>query len=330
MINIGIIGGSGYAAGELIRILLHHPDAELRWVSSRSCAGRRIDDVHPGLVGECDMKFISSTPLEKIDVLFCCLPYGQSREFLESHGIPKDLKIIDLARDYRYSNGEDSSPSNLPSFIYGLPELNRKAMVRGGQYVAGPGCIAMVVSLMLLPLARNLLLNSDVHVTAVTGATCSGAERRPTSHYAWRNDNVVVYRPFSHHQLPEINKTLKEAQSSFKSEICLVPIRGPFSRGILAAAYLDCKTSIEQLIKIYEDYYDDHNFTFIVDRMPDLKDVVNTNKCLIHLERIGDRLLITAAIDNLLKGGAGTAVHNMNLLFGLQELTGLTMKAVAF
>lgn len=323
MIKVGIIGGSGYAAGELLRILINHPDVTIQWVNSRECAAQKITDIHQGLVGEIDMAFSSSTPLDKIDVLFCCTPYGRSREFLGNVTIPEELRIIDLARDFRL-------PSESHDFVYGLPELNRKAMVRGARHVANPGCIAVAIELMLLPLARNMLLNSDIHITAVTGATCSGAERRPTSHYAWRNDNMIVYRPFSHHQLPEIRHTIAEVQPSFNSEINLVPMRGPFSRGILAVAYLDCNISLPEIKRLYEEYYDDHNFTFIVDKVPDLKDVVNTNKCLIHLDRIEGKLMITAVIDNLLKGGAGTAVHNMNLLFGLQELTGLTMKSSAF
>lgn len=323
MIKAGIIGGSGYAAGELIRILINHPDVVLQWVSSRSCAGHRITDIHQGLLGEIDMKFISSAPLADIDVLFCCTPYGRSREFLENADIPPTLRIIDLARDYRL-------PSDSHDFIYGLPELNRKPMVRGALHVANPGCIAMAIELMLMPLARNMMLNSDIHVTAITGATCSGAERRPTSHYAWRNDNLIVYRPFSHHQLPEILHTLRQIQPSFNSELNLVPIRGPFSRGILAVAYLESPISLDEVKRLYTECFSDHNFTFITDKTPDLKDVVNTNKCIIHIDRAGKQLVITAVIDNLLKGGAGTAVHNMNLLFGLQELTGLTMKSSAF
>lgn len=338
MIKVGIIGGSGYSAGELTRILLHHPDALLQWVSSRSCAGMRLDQVHQGLAGEREIKFTADAPLEGLDVLFCCAPYGRSREFLEKAEIPENLRIIDLARDFRadslaYHACHDQAPAGETlgeKFIYGQGEINRKALVRGGKYVAGPGCLAQVVNLMLLPLARNMLLNSPIQISAVTGATCSGSERRPTSHYAWRNDNVVVYRPFTHPQLQEIAALLRQAQPSFRSEVNLVPMRGPFSRGILATAHMDCPLPLQELEKLYEDYYSDHSFTFLLDRQPDLKDVVGTNKCLLHLERIGGKLLVTGVIDNLLKGGAGTAVHNMNLLFGLQERTGLEMKALAF
>ncbi|MCM1519243.1 MAG: N-acetyl-gamma-glutamyl-phosphate reductase [Lachnoclostridium sp.] len=323
MIKAGIIGGSGYAAGELIRILLHHPDVIITWVNSRTVAGMRVADVHPGLIGETDMTFSSTTDLEAIDVLFCCRPAGKTREFLETHEIPADLKIIDLARDYRIES-EDHD------FVYGLPELNRKRMVRGALHVANPGCIAMAIELSLAPLAKHMLLNADIHSTVVTGSTSAGAEQRPSSHYSWRNDNMVVYRPFAHQQLPEIHQVLTTMQPSFTSRLNLIPMRGPFSRGILAVSYFDCPISLEEIIKIYSEYYSDHNFTYISSKVPDLKDVANTNKCIIHLDKIDGKLMITTVIDNLLKGGAGTAVHNMNLLFGLQELTGLTMKATAY
>ncbi|MCI9285074.1 MAG: N-acetyl-gamma-glutamyl-phosphate reductase [Muribaculaceae bacterium] len=323
MIKAGIIGGSGYAAGELVRILINHPDVELKWVHSRTVAGQRIVDVHQGLHGEVDMNFTSAIDLNGIDVLFCCRPAGKTREFLEQNTIPEKLKIIDLSRDYRIAaEGND--------FVYGLSELNRKPMVRGASRVANPGCLAMVVELSLIPLAKNLLLNSDIHTTVVTGATSEGAERRPTTHYAWRNDNVVVYRPFRHTQEAEIVQTLKAMQQSFRSKLHMVPMRGPFSRGIMAVTYLDCPLELTEVIKIYQEYFDDHNFTFITSKIPDLKDVVNTNKCIIHLDKVDGKLLITAVIDNLLKGAAGNAVHTMNLLFGLQETTGLTMKSVAF
>lgn len=323
MIKVGIIGGSGYAAGELIRILINHPDVDLKWVHSRTVASQRIVDIHQGLHGEIDMNFTSSIDLEGIDVLFCCRPAGKTREFLAQNEIPEELRIIDLSRDFRITD-----PSH--DFVYGLSELNRKPMVRGALHVANPGCLAMVVELSLIPLAKNLLLNSDIHTTVITGATSEGAEARPTTHYAWRNDNMVVYRPFSHTQEGEIMQTLSAMQSSFNSKLHMLPMRGAFSRGIMAVTYLDCPLELPEIIKIYQDYFDDHNFTFITSKIPDLKDVVNTNKCIIHLDKIDGKLLITAVIDNLLKGAAGNAVHTMNLLFGLQETTGLTMKSVAF
>ncbi len=323
MIKVGIIGGSGYAAGELVRILINHPDVEIKWVHSRTVAGQRIVDVHQGLHGETDMNFSSTYDLGNIDVLFCCRPAGKTREFLADNAIPENLKIIDLARDYRIEDGTHD-------FVYGLSELNRKRIVRGAMHVANPGCLAMVVELSLMPLAKNLLLNSDIHTTIITGSTSDGGELRPSSHYSRRNDNLVVYRPFAHQQQPEILQALRAAQQSFNAKLHMVPIRGPFSRGIMAVSYMDCPLELTDVIKLYKDYFDDHNFTFITSKIPDLKDVVNTNKCIIHLDKIEGRLMVTAVIDNLLKGGAGNAVHNMNLLFGLQETTGLTMKSVAF
>ena len=269
------------------------------------------------------MTFSSTYDLNTIDVLFCCRPAGKTREFLATNEIPESLRIIDLSRDYRITD-----PSH--DFIYGLSELNRKPMVRGAKHVANPGCLAMAVELSLVPLAKNLLLNSDIHTTVITGATSEGAEARPTTHYAWRNDNMVVYRPFRHTQEPEIIQTLSAMQNSFKAKLHMVPMRGPFSRGIMAVTYLDCPLELTEIIKLYQEYFDDHNFTFITSKIPDLKDVVNTNKCIIHLDKVDGKLLITAVIDNLLKGAAGNAVHSMNLLFGLQETTGLTMKSAAF
>lgn len=321
MIKAGIIGGAGYTAGELIRILLNHPDVELIWVNSSSNAGNPISSVHQGLIGETDLIFTSSTPFNEVDVIFFCTPHGESKKFIESHDIPEDLKIVDLSQDFRLEGDND--------FIYGLPEINRKYIIRGKR-VANPGCFATAIQLALLPLAKNLLLNSDINITAITGSTGAGVKPSATSHFSWRNDNISVYKPFKHQHLAEIKQTLKSLQNSFNSEINLIPMRGCFSRGIFVAAYLDCPIALDEIKKLYEDYYDDHRFTFISDKMPDLKDVVNTNKCIIHLEKEGNKLLIISVIDNLLKGASGQAVHNMNLLFGLHERVGLQLKASAF
>ncbi len=321
MIKAGIIGGAGYTAGELIRILLNHPDVELIWVNSSSNAGNPISSVHQGLIGETDLIFTSSTPFNEVDVIFFCTPHGESKKFIESHDIPEDLKIVDLSQDFRLEGDHD--------FIYGLPEINRKYIIRGKR-VANPGCFATAIQLALLPLAKNLLLNSDINITAITGSTGAGVKPSATSHFSWRNDNISVYKPFKHQHLAEIKQTLKSLQNSFNSEINLIPMRGCFSRGIFVAAYLDCPIALDEIKKLYEDYYDDHRFTFISDKMPDLKDVVNTNKCIIHLEKEGNKLLIISVIDNLLKGASGQAVHNMNLLFGLHERVGLQLKASAF
>ena len=324
MIKAGIIGGAGYTAGELIRLLLIHPDVELKWVNSSSNAGNLVTDVHQGLIGELDLRFTSETPFEEIDVLFFCTPHGETRKFMEVHDVPEDLRIIDLSQDYRIQDGTHD-------FYYGLPELNRRRIVKeGAKHIANPGCFATCIQLALLPLAKNLLLNSDVHVNAITGSTGAGVKPSATSHFSWRNDNVSIYKPFKHQHLAEIRQSLSQLQNSFNASVDFIPVRGCFSRGIFTTAYLDCPIELSEIRKLYEDYYADHNFTFVVDKMPDLKDVVNTNKCLIHLMKEDGKLLIVSVIDNLLKGASGQAVHNMNLLFGLHECTGLKLKPSAF
>lgn len=324
MIKVGIIGGAGYTAGELIRLLLNHPDVELKWVHSTSNAGNPVSGVHQGLVGETALYFTNETPLDAVDVIFLCTPHGESRKFLELHkdNIPDDLRIVDLSQDFRIAD-------DTHDFIYGLPELNRKYIIRG-KHVANPGCFATAIQLALLPLARNLLLNSDIHVNAITGSTGAGVKPSATSHYSWRNDNVSIYKPFTHQHLAEIYQTLHGMQASFNSKVNFIPVRGCFSRGIFATLYMDCPVELSEIKKLYNEYYDDHNFTFVSDRMPDLKDVVNTNKCLLYLTKEDGKLLIVSVIDNLLKGASGQAVHNMNLLFGLHERVGLQLKASAF
>ena len=324
MIKAGIIGGAGYTAGELLRLLLNHPDVEVKWIHSSSHGLQPVESVHQGLVGESrGLRFSSDTPLDNIDVLFFCTPHGETRRWLEQNPVPEKLKIIDLSADYRIADGTHD-------FVYGLPEVNRKPMVRGARHVANPGCFATAIQLALVPLAKNGLLKGDIHVTGITGSTGAGVKTSATTHSSWRNDNVAVYKPFNHQHLAEIKQTLTTLQPDFEGEINFIPLRGPFSRGILATVYLDSDADAAELVKLFEDYYDDHNFTFVIDRAPDLKDVVNTNKCILHLQRIGDKLLVTSVIDNLLKGAAGTAVHNMNLLFGLHERTGLNLKPSAF
>ena len=278
MIKAGIIGGAGYTAGELIRLLINHPDVQLMWVNSSSNAGNPVASVHQGLIGETDLVFTDQTPFDEINVLFFCTPHGQTRTFLESHSVPDDLRIIDLSTDYRHQDGTHD-------FVYGLPELNRKAIVRGAKHIANPGCFATAIQLALLPLAKNLLLNKDVHVFAITGSTGAGVKPAPTSHFSWRNDNISIYKPFRHQHLDEIRQSLSQLQNSFASEIDFIPVRGCFSRGIFATLYLDCPVELSEIRRLYDDYYSDHNFTFVTDKMPDLKDVVNTNKCLLHLER---------------------------------------------
>ncbi|MBE6289208.1 MAG: N-acetyl-gamma-glutamyl-phosphate reductase [Bacteroidaceae bacterium] len=322
MIKIGIIGGAGYTAGELIRLLIYHPEAEIVFINSQSNAGRKITDVHGGLLGETDLKFTDQLPLDTIDVLFFCMGHGDTRRFLESHTLPEGLKVIDLSMDYRL---KDESHD----FVYGLPELNRRATC-SAQHVANPGCFATAIQLALLPLAKHLMLNDDVMVTAITGSTGAGVKPQATSHFSWRDNNLSVYKAFQHQHVPEIKQSLKQLQQSFDHEIDFIPVRGDFPRGIFAMVTVKSKLELEELYRIYTEYYENDSFTHVVRENIDLKQVVNTNKCLLHLEKNGDKLLIISCIDNLLKGASGTAIHNMNLMFNLEEKVGLQLKPSAF
>ena len=332
MIKIGILGAAGYTGGELIRLLINHPEAQIVFANSESNAGNNVADIHEGLYGDTDMKFTADMPFDDVDVIFFCFGHGKSEAFIKEHHIPQHVRIIDLAQDFRIagndSNADFMTPAN-HDFVYGLPEINRE-LIANAQHVANPGCFATAIQLALLPLAKNLLLNKDVHVFAITGSTGAGVKPAPTSHFSWRNDNISIYKPFRHQHLDEIRQSLSQLQNSFASEIDFIPVRGCFSRGIFATLYLDCPVELSEIRRLYDDYYSDHNFTFVTDKMPDLKDVVNTNKCLLHLEKEGNKLIIVSVIDNLLKGASGTAVHNMNLLFGLHERTGLCLKGSAF
>lgn len=322
MIKVGIVGGAGYTAGELIRLLINHPDVELVFINSSSNAGNKVTSVHSGLYGEIDMTFTDQLPLGEIDLLFFCTAHGDTKIFLESHTIPEDLKIIDLSTDYRIASASHE-------FIYGLPELNRRAICKS-KYVANPGCFATGIQLALLPLAKHLMLNQDIHIHAITGATGAGVKPSSTTHFSWRNNNISVYKPFEHQHLAEIRQSLTQLQNSFHSSINFLPVRGDFARGIFTTAYMDCKIESDEIKKLYHEYYDDHSFTFVVDTNPDLKQVVNTNKCLLYLQKIDGKLLVISVIDNLLKGASGQAVHNMNLLFNLEETVGLHLKPSAF
>ena len=322
MIRVGIIGGAGYTAGELIRLLLWHPEVEICFVNSSSNAGNKITDVHAGLLGETDLRFTDELPLESIDLLFFCTAHGDTRKFMESHQLPDELKVIDLSMDYRIKSNEHD-------FIYGLPELNRRNTCKS-RYVANPGCFATCIELGLLPLAKHHLLKDDVWVNAITGSTGAGVKPSATTHFSWRNNNLSIYKPFEHQHIPEIMQSVKQLQPDFDGEINFIPYRGDFARGIFATIVVKCNEDIETLYKMYEEYYERDSFTHIIPTAIDLKQVVNTNKCLIHLEKHGNKLLITSVIDNLLKGASGQAVHNMNLLFGLAEVVGLQLKPSAF
>lgn len=322
MIKVGIIGGAGYTAGELIRILLGHPDAEIVFVNSSSNAGNRLCSVHEGLIGETDIVFTDQLPLDKIDVLFFCTAHGDTRKFIDEHTLPESLKVIDLSQDYRLAAvGND--------FIYGLPELNRRAICHS-THVANPGCFATAIQLALLPLARNLMLNDDVYVNAITGSTGAGVKPQATTHFSWRTDNISVYKPFVHQHLAEIKQSVRQLQSSFDSVIFFVPYRGDFARGIFCSVMTKNGVALEDLYNIYRTYYETDSFVHVVEEPIDLKQVVNTNKCLVHLDKFQDRVLVTTCIDNLVKGASGTAVHNMNLLFNLKETTGLKLKPSGF
>ena len=322
MIRVGIIGGAGYTAGELIRLLLIHPEVEIKFIHSSSNAGNRITDVHAGLHGETDLMFTDEMPFEEIDLLFFCTAHGDTRKFMESHALPDELKVIDLSMDYRIK-------SNDHDFIYGLPELNRRNTCKS-RYVANPGCFATCIELGLLPLAKEHLLKGDISVNAITGSTGAGVKPQASTHFSWRNDNMSIYKPFEHQHLPEIMQSIRQLQPDYNGEIDFIPYRGGFARGIFTTIVVKCDLDIETLYKLYESYYDRDSFTHIVNIPIDLKQVVNTNKCLIHLEKHGNKLLITSIIDNLLKGASGQAVHNMNLLFGLAETIGLQLKPSAF
>ncbi len=322
MIKVGIIGGAGYTAGELIRLLLLHPEVEIKFIHSSSNAGNNITDVHGGLLGETDLVFTDEMPFEEIDLLFFCTAHGDTRKFLDGHALPDELKIIDLSMDYRIK-------SNDHDFIYGLPELNRRNTCKS-RYVANPGCFATCIELGLLPLAKEHLLKGDISVNAITGSTGAGVKPSATSHFSWRDNNISIYKPFEHQHLAEIMQSLHQLQPDYSGSIDFIPYRGCFPRGIFATLVVKCDLDIETLYKLYESYYERDSFTHVVKRPVDLKQVVNTNKCLLHLEKHGDKLLITSVIDNLLKGASGTAVHNMNLLFGLAETVGLQLKPSAF
>lgn len=321
MKKIGIIGGAGYTAGELIRLLINHPEVEISFVHSTSNAGRKITDVHEGLLGETDLVFTESHPLEDIDILFLCSAHGDSKKFWESNVRPKGLKVIDLAQDYR-----DESEG----YVYGLPEVNFQR-IKEADSIANPGCFATAIQLSLLPLAAaGLLPEGDINVTAITGSTGAGVKPGPTSHFSWRNDNISVYKPFNHQHLKEIGMTLEKLQPGYASRINFIPVRGDFPRGIFSIITLDCGLSQEEITKLYEDYYVSSPFTIVSDNPVDLKQAVNTNKAVIHLLVDKGKLLVTCAEDNLLKGASGQAVQNMNIMCGFDQAMGLRLKPSAF
>jgi len=325
MIQVGIIGGAGYTAGELIRLLLHHPKAEINFVYSTSNAGNKIYDVHQDLLGDTEIEFTNKIN-PRVDVLFLCLGHGNSITFLGENSFSENTRIIDLSNDFRLELNQNFDGKD---FVYGLPEL-QKEKIKSAKHIANPGCFATALQLAILPLAANHLLFDDIHIHAVTGATGAGTLVSATSHFPWRDNNFSHYKAFSHQHLDEINQTVQQLQPQFSSEINFIPNRGNFSRGIFATIYTKYRGSIEDAKEMYQNYYKEATFTFISENELHLKQVVNTNKCLLHLEKKNNKLLITSIIDNLLKGASGQAIQNMNLMFGFQETLGLNIKANYF
>jgi N-acetyl-gamma-glutamyl-phosphate reductase len=321
-IKVGVIGGAGYTAGELLRILVHHPAVEIVFVNSSSNAGNPVVDVHSGLIGETDLVFTSELPFGKVDALFLCSAHGDSKKFMDNNDVPAAVKIIDLSTDYRAK-----SPHH--DFVYGLPELNRED-IRKATRIANPGCFATAIQLAIFPLAAAGLLTDEIHVNAITGSTGAGVKPSDTSHFSWRNNNISIYKPFGHQHLGEIGQSLRQLQAGFNKAVNFIPVRGNFARGIYVTAYTQCSLSLDDAKELYKDFYKDAAFTFVVDKNPDMKQVVNTNKGIVYLEKHGDKLLIVSMIDNLLKGASGQAVQNMNLMFGLDEKAGLGLKSIGF
>ena len=324
-LEIGIIGGAGYTAGELIRLLLNHPKTNINFVYSTSNAGNKLHQVHQDLIGNSEINFTSEIN-KNIDVLFLCLGHGNSTAFLANNSFSENTKIIDLSNDFRLIADKIFEGKE---FVYGLPELQKEA-IKNAKYIANPGCFATALQLAILPLAANGLLKKDIHINAVTGATGAGTSLSKTTHFTWRDNNFSHYKAFTHQHLGEINQTVHQLQSDFNSEINFMPNRGNFSRGIFATTYTKFEGSIENAIKIYTDFYKEAAFTFVSDKEIHMKQVVNTNKCLIHLMKFENKLLITSTIDNLLKGASGQAIQNMNLMYGFEENLGLNLKANYF
>ncbi len=321
MIKVGILGAAGYTGGELIRVLLGHPEAKIVFANSESNAGNLVSDIHEGLTGETDLKFTDQMPFEDVDVVFFCFGHGKSEAFLKEHTIPENVKIIDLAQDFRIKGNHD--------YVYGLPEINKEEIMKA-QHIANPGCFATAIQLALLPAAHLNLLKEDVSVNAITGSTGAGQKPGATTHFSWRNNNLSIYKPFTHQHLAEIRQSLRQVQGHLDASIDSIPHPGDFVRGIFCMAVIKTTATADEVIEAYKDFYADAAFTHYTDKTIDLKQVVNTNKCLVHIDAFDGKLLVTSAIDNLLKGAVGQAVQNMNLMFGIDEKAGLRLKASAF
>ena len=320
-VRVGVLGAAGYTGGELIRLLLNHPEAEIVFANSESNAGNLVSDVHEGLVGDTDLRFTDKMPFEQVDVVFFCFGHGKSEAFLKEHTVPSHVKIIDLAQDFRIAGNHD--------YVYGLPEINKEAITKA-QHLANPGCFATAIQLALLPAAHLNILKEDVAVNAITGSTGAGQKPGATTHFSWRNNNLSIYKAFTHQHLAEICQSLKQVQGYLDASIDFIPYRGDFARGIFCTAVIKTKAPAEDVVEAYRDFYADAAFTHYSEKAIDLKQVVNTNKALVHVDCFEGKILVTSAIDNLLKGAVGQAVQNMNLMFGIDETAGLRLKASAF
>ena len=338
MVRVGILGAAGYTGGELIRLLINHPEAEIVFANSESNAGNKVYDVHEGLIGDTELEFTSEMPFDKVDVVFFCFGHGKSEAFLKEHTIPANVKIIDLAQDFRIKGNHD--------YVYGLPETHREEIAKC-QHLANPGCFATCIQEGLLPLAKAGLLTHDIAVNAITGSTGAGQKPGATTHFSWRNNNFSVYKLFTHQHLHEICQTLNELRPAsapraidtldegFESDgitVDFIPYRGDFARGIFCTEVITCDKAQDKdaIVALYKDFFKNAAFTHYSDKALDLKQVVNTNKCLLHVEVFGRKIVVTSMIDNLLKGAVGQAVQNMNIMFGLDEKVGLNLKAAAF
>lgn len=321
-IKAGIIGGAGYTGGETIRLLLNHPDVTLTFVHSRSNAGNPLHSAHADLIGETSLTF-SDTIDQQVDVLFLCLGHGESKKFLEENKINSSIKVVDLSQDFRLG---DTIPGR--DFVYGLPELN-KEKIKTASNIANPGCFATAIELGLLPLAKAGILK-EVYTTGITGSTGAGQKLQDTTHFTWRANNISAYKTLTHQHIKEITRSLKQLQGSFGGMLHFVPWRGDFTRGIFVSSTVSSDKSLEEVRKIYKDFYNGAAFTFVSDDTVDLKQVVNTNKCVIGLEKEGDKVVVHSVIDNLIKGASGQAIQNMNLMFGLDENSGLKLKSIVF
>ena len=320
-IKVGVLGAAGYTGGELIRLLLNHPEAEIVFANSESNAGNLVSDVHEGLLGDTELRFTDEMPFDQVDVVFFCFGHGKSEAFLKEHTIPENVKIIDLAQDFRIKGSHD--------YVYGLPEIN-KEQIQKAQHLANPGCFATAIQLALLPAAMSHLLKEDVSVNAITGSTGAGQKPGATTHFSWRVDNLSIYKPFQHQHIAEIRQSLTQEQGYLDASIDFIPYRGNFARGIFCTAVIKTDAPASDVIAAYKEYYRNAAFTHYSDKSIDLKQVVNTNKALVHVDGFEGKILVTSCIDNLLKGAVGQAVQNMNLMFGIDETAGLKLKASAF